>query len=371
LLDRLRDLGYTIRDKKKNGDWLKHVSFKPPIADKPVRDGYVGNTDIERDFYKRENLTEYIEDRQAEIEAERYSVPKDMFVGKDGVRYFETYDYASVDPQDFDDNYRAVKTDAGDYEFVPRTQIEKDTVKVIKQLDIDVKDALDLSTLNALIEQQRREDMSGRQGTAKWREAVLVKEIQDSFRGLEFMERNNVFSFQQINDMYSNLSRNYTASIHEMERLETTVEQINTMLDIIPKVEQIEGRITRNKDNADYMQFEHAADKDRLDSSKAILAKYGLTTASGVAAMKERVTSAETKVVTLKEQLFKTKERLIDYENCIGVISKMATDDRAMYADISNSFISTKEQAERQAEASRQRVAERKPKKQSKSHEDR
>ncbi|MCL2840093.1 MAG: relaxase/mobilization nuclease domain-containing protein [Defluviitaleaceae bacterium] len=360
LLDRLRDLGYIINAKKKNGDWLKHVSFKPPIADKPVRDGYIGNTDKERDFYKRENLTEYIKDKQAEIEAEKYAVPKDMFVGKDGVRYFETYDYASVDPQELDDNYRAVKTDAGDFEVVPRAQIEKDTVKVIKQLDVEIKDALDLTTINALIEQKRREDMSGRQGAAKRREAVLVKEIQDSFRGLEFMERNGIYSFEQINDMYSNLSRNYTASIHEMERLETTVGQINTMLDTIPKVEQIEDRITRNKGSADYMQFEYTADKDRLDKSKAVLAKYGLTTASGVSEMRERIANAEIKIEMLKEQLFKTKERLIDYENCIGVISKMATDDRAMYADISSSFLSTREQMEMAVEVSKQRVAERK-----------
>ena len=369
LLDRLRDLGYTIRDKKKDGDWLKHVSFKPPNADKPVRDGYVGNTDIERDFYRRENLTKYIEDRQAENEMQRSADAADVH----RLSYFESYNYPDVDVNSIDDNYRLIKSNDGGYgyERVERSPVEQDAIREIRRLDVEIKDALDLSQINALIEQQRSESLSGKQGAIKQREALLVKEIQDSFRALEFMERNRVYSFQQINDMYSNSLRNYTASIHEMERLESTVEQMNTILDLIPKVEQIGNRISSNANNSDYMKREYAADKDKFTKSNAVLAKHGLNTADGIDSTRERLANAESKIDSYKEELSKAKERLTDYENCIGVISKMATDDRAMYADISNPFIFTKEQAERQAEVPKQRVAERKPKKQSKSHEDR
>ena len=338
LLDRLRDLGYTIRDKKKDGGWLKHVSFKPPNADKPIRDGYIGNTDVERDFYMRENLTRYIEDRQAEIEAQRSADVADVR----GLPYFESYSYPDVDVNSIGDRYRLKKSSDDNYERVERSPVEQDTIGEIRRLDAEMKDALNLSQINALIEQQRHEDISGRHGAAKRREAVLVKEIQDNFRALEFMERNDIYSFQQINDMYSNSLRNYTASIHEMERLEYTVEQMNTMIDLMPKEEQIGDRVA--KLNAD-------------------LAKHGLNTVDSIDSMKERLINTESKMDSLKEQLLQTKERLIDYENCIGVISKMATDDRAMYADISSSFISTKEQMERQAEATKQPVVECKAKK--------
>ena len=54
--------GYTIRAKKKDGEWLKYISFKPPDGERPLRDISLG---LE---YSRSKLTERIEKTVADRE---------------------------------------------------------------------------------------------------------------------------------------------------------------------------------------------------------------------------------------------------------------------------------------------------------------
>lgn len=56
LLFCLRNIGYEIKDKRQDGSYLKHISFKAPGADKATRDYKIS----EDGFYIRENLEEEI-----------------------------------------------------------------------------------------------------------------------------------------------------------------------------------------------------------------------------------------------------------------------------------------------------------------------
>lgn len=67
LLERLRELGYVIRDKKKNGEWLAHISFQSPTQDKATREDKIGDGQ----FYVRENLEKYIAEQARNIEQEQ------------------------------------------------------------------------------------------------------------------------------------------------------------------------------------------------------------------------------------------------------------------------------------------------------------
>lgn len=62
LLERLRKSGYIIKDKKKNGEYLKHIVFQPPLAEKGTRDNNISD-DM---FYIRENLERVIADFEAD-----------------------------------------------------------------------------------------------------------------------------------------------------------------------------------------------------------------------------------------------------------------------------------------------------------------
>ena len=54
MIQLLSQKGYTIRAKKKDGSWLKHISFKAPDGERPIRDSSLGNE------YSRVRLTERI-----------------------------------------------------------------------------------------------------------------------------------------------------------------------------------------------------------------------------------------------------------------------------------------------------------------------
>lgn len=56
LLFCLRNIGYEIKDKRKDGSYMKHISFKPQGADKATRDYKIS----EDGFYTRENLEDEI-----------------------------------------------------------------------------------------------------------------------------------------------------------------------------------------------------------------------------------------------------------------------------------------------------------------------
>lgn len=114
LLMMLREQGFSIKDKKKNGDWLAHIVFQPPTAEKGVRDNSI---DKEHNFYSRENLTKQIEQNNAERskgKADIQSVP-----------YFGSYEYGKIDVQAINENFRSVLMQSGEKKVVERGQAEK------------------------------------------------------------------------------------------------------------------------------------------------------------------------------------------------------------------------------------------------------
>ena len=68
--------GYTIQSKKKDGNWLKYISFKAPDGEKPIRDSSLGSE------YSRGNLTEKI----MESAANRNLMPKSPVTVKDYIQ---------------------------------------------------------------------------------------------------------------------------------------------------------------------------------------------------------------------------------------------------------------------------------------------
>ena len=98
LLQRLKEQGYQIRDKKKNGEWLTYITYKPPTAERGVRD----YTLSEDEFYKRENIERIILAKNKEMTATK----------ADSYKYFDEYVVGECDPfNDINENYRVEKDD--------------------------------------------------------------------------------------------------------------------------------------------------------------------------------------------------------------------------------------------------------------------
>ena len=109
LLMMLREQGFSIKEKKKNGDWLAHIVFQPPTAEKGVRDNSI---DKENNFYSRENLTKQIEQNNAERSKGKADVQS--------VPYFGSYEYGKIDVQSINENFRSVLMQSGEKKIVER-----------------------------------------------------------------------------------------------------------------------------------------------------------------------------------------------------------------------------------------------------------
>jgi len=59
LIQILQKQGYVVKSKRKNGDWLKHTSFKPPEGNRAIRDSTLGTE------YSRAKLAERIADERS------------------------------------------------------------------------------------------------------------------------------------------------------------------------------------------------------------------------------------------------------------------------------------------------------------------
>ena len=319
LLDRLREIGYEIRDKKKNGDWLKHISFKSPIEDKPTRDGNIGVGEL-KDFYRRENLTQYIEDRANEIA----SVKNAPSVEIAGLKYFDSYDFANIN--EIDDNYRLVKSEAGGFEKVERSAAEKENIFAVRKLDQDLRSGFDplrlIEHIDEIKDEMRKSKAAGRRYIPKNEKAIVYENIQNSLRSLRFIERNNIYSFSQLNELCYSVKSNYEKNISDHKRLEGIVVQLNDILDVPKKLAELEARVSANMDNEEYMLENYSDDISAIASLRETVLKYKLDTEEGRTNLTMKVDGAEAKTVEVGRILNKINERIGEYENCIAVLNR-------------------------------------------------
>ena len=160
LLQMLRQIGYTINDKKKNGEWLKYISFQPPTADKATRDYKIDDSG----FYLRENLeqviAEFVADRaaqterpaeQATVEEETQEQPK---TEKKMPPYFSEYVYGETILADIDEDVRTVREKDGSYSTVERGETERAVIRDVKAKDGELR-LIDTAGLDRLIREQR------------------------------------------------------------------------------------------------------------------------------------------------------------------------------------------------------------------------
>jgi len=340
LLERLREFGYEIKDKTKSGEWRKHISFTPPVADKATRDGNIGITDNEKEFYRRENLERYIAER---FEGMLLDVPSehDGVSNSNELKYFEEYSYPQIEVAAINEYHRLRKKDDGEYERVRRSPIEKDVIKVIRRLDVEIKGGIDTRRLDIIIEEQRRAIVQGRRYVPKDNSEAIVVQIQDAFRSLRFMEKNNVFTFDQINDLYKTLYVNYERNISEYDRLRQLVNQTNVILDLPNKAELLTEIISSNMMDDEYRMEHYSDDITLLKSYRDTMARYNINTAAGVGTLRSKVDATEVNMKVIEDRLCSIKARLGEYEHCIRVLSSMEAEERQKYETAFNSFSDT------------------------------
>ncbi len=170
----LRQIGYSIKDKKKNGDWLKHIVFQPPTADKGTRDYKIGDGG----FYLRENLERVIAEFQADRAGQesREEAAQTSTQKKSMPQYYEEYVYGDTIIADIDEDERTVKGQDGSFSTVKRSETERTVIRDLKVMDSELR-LLDTSKIDQAI----KEKQSQRQKPSQQRIARIEEQIERVF----------------------------------------------------------------------------------------------------------------------------------------------------------------------------------------------
>lgn len=351
LLEMLRGIGYTIKDKKKNGDWLEHIYFKPPTVERGARDYKI----TDDNFYIRENLecviAQFVEDRHQEPEVEIKSEEKEK------VPYFTEYKYGEVDLNSIDLNYRTVKKPDGKYDVVKRAETEKAVITDIKRADRELHGLIDTTQLEEIINQKSIKNHSVS------REQKLIQQIQESFDNLSFMERENLYSYTQINAVVQGLWEQYNNCLESIEKMELIVKHLDTVIGVPYNAEIIEARIERMKDNVDYQENELNGDLAQLSAYRDTIKKYKLNDPGSVKTLAEKVEQSKLKIQKLQSALYAYSGKLTEYDRCVATLDRIDRDSGVrseeveVYERIKNQ--GEKEAKEKQENRDKRKAAER------------
>ncbi|MBD5403024.1 relaxase/mobilization nuclease domain-containing protein [bacterium] len=274
LIERLRDLGYTVRDKKKNGEWLAHVSFQAPMQNKATREDKLGDGQ----FYLRENLQKFI--------SEQSEPAKDLQLQnkskkESNIPYHSEYMYGRTDLNEINDDYKTV-LENGEYFIKERTKAEKKVITDIRAKDIKVRGLIDTTQLHKIIEQQNLQRARRKPYLNDTQEQKLVAQIQSSFRCLQYAEQHNIYSYEQIIDLYSACKTKYDAAIDNLTKAEQSIGQLKNILAVPDKLATLRHKVDSHKNDISYILEEYNQDNKAITNYKAITEKYRIYMPQGI-----------------------------------------------------------------------------------------
>lgn len=351
LLEMLRQIGYTINDKKKNGDWLKHISFQPPTADKGTRDYKIDDSG----FYLRENLEQVIAEFVAERAEEKVlpspseratvteKTPKQK---KNMPPYFSEYVYGETVLADIDEDVRTVREKDGSYSMVERGETERTVIRDVKAKDGELRQ-IDTAGLDRLIREQSEEKQKI---SPQKREEILLNQINDSFHVLRFMEKESLYSRSQINAITKGTWEKYNECRKNLDTLETVVSRLEKVLQVPQKIEIIEARIETMKNNRDYVENELDGDMEQLQAYRETLKRFKLNGPESAQKLEEQVTKSREKIGQLQGMLTYHKERLAEYDRCVSVLNRIDRENGRDNEEIIEAYENIRKQGEKEAE---------------------
>jgi len=339
LLERLKELGYSIRAKKKNGDWMAHVSFQSPLQDRATREDKIGDGV----FYTRENLTNYIKAHKAELERDLTHESNHRDYNGDNkwnktVPFIAGYEYGITKLSDINNHYKTIRSDSGKYCTVERTTTEKKLIADIRVKDSEVRGLIDTSHLDKLIAEQRgrrRQKKSYLSGTQEQR---LVAQIQNSFRCLQYTQQHHIYGYRQIINLYSANKAKYDAAIDRFTKAEKTIRHLKEVLLTPKKLSDLQDKISGCNNNISYILEEYDEDIKRAAQYREVMGKYKIDTPEGQLALEKKVAEFEMRQNTNRGYMADVVLQMSELENCIRTYDRIDSENGNRNVQAMNEF---------------------------------
>lgn len=316
LLERLRDLGYSIRDKKKNGDWLSHISYKSPTQDKATREDKIGDGE----FYLRENLEKYLAEKNRTIQVQE--ITSETNHREDNFIYVPEAEYGNFDLSQLDYEYKIVRGEFGE-KIAERTETEKKVVSDILAADVKVKGLIDTTRLHEIIKEHNVSRKRKQPYISKSEEERLVSQIQSSFRCLKYTETHNIYSYEQIIRLYSVSKEKYDTAIGNFAFAEQSIEKLKATLDVPKKLFELENKIESKRNDVGYILEEYIADKKQCEEYKELLVKYKIDTQKGLENLQSKVADFEARQEINRGYMSNVLRQMSELENCIRTFDRI------------------------------------------------
>lgn len=352
LLSMLREMGFTVKDKKKDGTWREHITFTPPTADKGVRDY---NIDKESGYYTRENLTAIIEQQNAERKR------NEAMMSQLNVPYFSEYVYGDIDVQSINEDYRAALEEDGSYRIVQRGEAERSIIRDVKKSDMELYGLYDTTTLSRLIAEQR-EARKHKQPPRK-REEVLVRQIQESFENLRFIEQKQLYSYSQINEIVKGLWAQYNACLSKISEAEVMVKKLETVAKTPHTLNEVRKRMEQNKNNPEYMTEQYQSDVRLMKSCMEAMKKYNIMNTESLNALKASTQKYREQITRLQTALSNLSVELSSYNRCVATLARIdresGRDNSELLMGYDNIVRAAQQEAEQTNEKRRQEKGDR------------
>lgn len=247
LIIKLMALNCSVRYKKKNGEFLKYISYRPNGWDKAVRDDALG------EGYSREELErriQYLYTFQNKNNR-RFISGSSFFYTADNV-FMCNPEYANVSGEN-----------------IERTENEKALLNTIHGYGNRVKHNGNELYFNY--------DNSQMTITAK------MKYYDDNFtsmiKSLNYIEKHGVYSISQVSEKAKEIFANRLIVAENMQQVKKQIDRLENMSMLIKSYNMIKSGIDSNlasRVNEEYLAYDYEQDKMRLAYLESQLNKYDL-----------------------------------------------------------------------------------------------
>lgn len=312
LLFMLREEGFRIKAKKKDGGWLAHIVYIPPTSEKGVRDSSI---DKEGGFYTRENLTAVIEKQNAERE-ESLALQDDL-----QLPHYDAYEYGKIDVQSINEDYRADIAEDGSVRVVRRGEPERDIIRDAKLADRWVSGLIDTTVLDRLVEEQKAAEK--RREPPHNREEILIRQIREGFENLKFIEERQLYSYEQITNTVKELHLRYNSCSAEISRAEQMIDKLVMVTKIPAMLAAVRQRMEQGKDNPVYMMEDYHKDVALIKNYTDTAKRHNLSDAQSYTELNATIQKYRSRVAELKVSLDVFASDLGKYNRCVAVLDRI------------------------------------------------
>lgn len=302
LIQRLREQGYVIKDKRKNGGWLKYITYIPPMAEKGVRD----YTLSEDGRYTREKLEIIIAER---VRNQR----EDSVIGE--LKYFDTYKVGEVKASDLDEEKRIVKSHEFGTYVIRRSVVETEIIKDLKKDFSEIERKFGINYIHELAAKTKDNRTA--------HEKELLDSIQFRFDCLKFIETRELRDFESIRIRVERIRNQLGELNNSIDAFSNGISKDKMILEYPKEIEKIMEKISKCKSDEGYMSIEYGTDVKRLKELKRVLQSKGLVSSDKLSKFGDRIRVSEKKLEGYKQIAYKVEAELNEYKLFEGYLDTM------------------------------------------------